>query len=489
MSPVDGPVLDRDERKRAGAWYTPGDLAARILERALALASTPVQTACDPFCGGGAFLEAAAARGLSCLGVEQDPEVAAACRTAVPGAEVVAGDALLAPELGGVDWSARGAGFDMVVGNPPWEVLERSVHAPQLGTDYAAALRRSGFAFAGGGKLNLFRLALERGFSLLRPGGILAFLVPAGFLRDAGSAPLRHHFLEEGSFEEIWELSSGPELFPTAHRDLPICAVFVRRGGPTLRIRLDGGLLERETLTRFSPESHAIPALLRPGDAELLNKLMVWPRLADCVTGLRKGDVNLATDRELFRTRATPLVLRTGKEIAPFRLAGPPTRWVDPEGLAGRAAQPWTHERVVWRDVADVTLKKRMCAAIVPAGSVLGDTLNYLVPPYTAAEAAYWQAMLNSHAFEWLARLRSAHNHLGQAIVGSCPVPPWDPADPACLAIGAGNPISADALIARRYGLDPEEFGAILEAFPKQPHALKASLLTHARGHAAAGAN
>jgi SAM-dependent methyltransferase len=475
LPPVDGPVLARDDRKRAGAWYTPPDLAARVVDRALELADPPVRTLLDPFCGAGAFLEAAAGRGIALHGVDRDPAAVAACRAAVPEALVAVGDSIAgAPPV---------SLYDAVVGNPPWEVVERSVFAPN-GAD-RAELRRCGYLFiAPGSKLNLYRLALERGFDLLRPGGILAFLVPAGFLRDSGGAPLRRHFLDAGALEEV---TSGRELFPSAHRDLPVCAIFVRKGGPTRRIALAGATLSREAVERFSPDQLAIPALSRAGDADLLGRLLAWPRLETCVRGLRKGDVNLATDRAWFRDRPTGLILRTGKEISPGRLAAPPSRWVATAALSSRDFRPWEHERVVWRDIADVTLKKRMCACVVPPFTVLGDTLDFLVPPHDGDEAGYWQAVLNSHAFEWLVRLRSAHNHLGVRIVGSCPVPPWEAKNRLCQAIATAGPIEADALVARRYGLSGADFAAMLGAFPKQPADLKARLLAVGRGHQQGG--
>jgi len=123
-----------------------------------------------------------------------------------------------------------------------------------------------------------------------------------------------------------------------------------------------------------------------------------------------------------------------------------------------------------------------MCACILPAGTVLGDTLNFVVPPQAPDEAAYWRAVLNSHAFEWLVRIRSAHNHLGLTVVGACAAPPWDAGDPECRAIARADVPLAEALLARRYGLDAERFEAVLAAFPKQPEALKTALLARVRG-------
>ncbi len=513
----DGPSRSYEDRKRRGAWYTPLDLARRMVGRALGYVDGPVRHVLDPCAGGGVFLQAAAEHGLAAYGVDADPEALGAAQAAVPSARCVTGDALLAPAMGGIDWEAAfpdalgAGGFDMVVGNPPWEVLERSVHAPhQGGPEYAARLRQSGYrsqrsGFGAGGKINLFRLAVERGFGLLRPGGVLAFLVPAGLLRDAGSTELRKFLLAEGSWEEVWELESSNDLFPSAHRALPVCAVFIRRGGPTAAVRLPGGTIGADLIRRFSPRDMVVPALRRTGDADILARLLPLGRLEDAVPGIRKGDVNLATDRSMFTTEPTALELRTGKEIAPYRVAEPPTRWVDP--VAFRARRDTDSLRVAWRDIADITLKKRMCAAPLGPGTVLGDTLNFLElagrgaatrpdgrdPDYLSREIEvfFWMAVLNSHVFEWLVRMRSAHNHLGQNVVGPCPVPAFDPRSEHCLAVveaareagtSAARATRADALLAGLYGLDAETLEAVLMAFPKQPAASREALIQAATG-------
>lgn len=497
----DGPDRPYPDRKRRGAWYTPADLARRMVKRALAYVEGPARWAIDPFAGTGVFLAATAGHGLAACGVDVDPDALAAARSAVPTAHCVVGDALLAPHLGGVDWPAEFpeamavGGFDLVLGNPPWEVVERSVHAPHLGgAEYARKLRASGYRFqragsGGGGKLNLYRLAVERAFGLLRPGGVLAFLVPAGLLRDAGSAALRRHLLEEGAWLEVWELESGNDLFPTAHRDLPVAAIFVRRGGPTTALELPGGRLGLDTITRGDPLGLGIPALRRPGDAALLERLLAFPRLDAVVAGLGKGDVNLATDRALFRSQPTGLVLRTGKEIAPYRVVAPASRWVDPAAFGQR--RDTSRLRVAWRDIADITLRKRMCAAPLPPGSVLGDTLDFLAPPYSADEAYYWLAVLNSHVFEWLVRLRSAHNHLGPGVVGPCRVPPFDPRGERCMAIArmarqagksAATALEVDAAVARLYGLNAGDMDVVMAAFPKQSAAFRDALIQAVAG-------
>jgi len=52
-------MLSRARRRELGAFYTPSDVADRLVERALPEGAPVV---CDPACGDGAFLLAAARR-------------------------------------------------------------------------------------------------------------------------------------------------------------------------------------------------------------------------------------------------------------------------------------------------------------------------------------------------------------------------------------------------------------------------------------------
>ncbi len=500
MAVKDGPERSLAERKRLGAWYTPDGLAMRIVRRAASLVDGPIRNILDPSSGAGAFLVAAAAivPGARLCGVDADPLARAACQERAVGAQVVVGDSLLAEDEGGIAWTrefpeaAAAGGFDLVVGNPPWEVLEAAAHQGRHSRRaYADALRRSGAqVFATGAKINLYRVAIVRAFEHLRPGGVLAFVVPGGLLRDASSEDLRAFLLDAGEWSEVWELETGAALFPTAHRELSCCVVFVRKGRPTaqLCVRAAGSgtpvLLDRAVLDRLGAPDRSIPALASEAELDLMARLWRLPKLADCVGGIRKGDVNLTTDRELFCDHPTALALRTGKEIGPYRVPGGPRRWVDPERF-GKRAHP-ERVRVAWRDIADRALRKRMCAAMLPPHSVLADTLNFLVLSGDEAEVAYFVALLNSHVFEWAVRRRSAHNHLGKRIVGPCPVVPYQARDTRCRQIAAlatqaeqsaAAAIRADAAVAHHYGLSQADLTLILEGFPKQPYALKEAIL------------
>ena len=103
-------------RLELGQWFTPPEVADLAL--ALALPGQREQLRLlDPACGDGVFLARARVAGCTNLvGIELDPEAAAAARAAVPGARIAQGDLFdLEPDQG----------FDVVVGNPPYVRQER----------------------------------------------------------------------------------------------------------------------------------------------------------------------------------------------------------------------------------------------------------------------------------------------------------------------------------------------------------------------------
>jgi hypothetical protein len=137
------------------------------------------------------------------------------------------------------------AGFDGIIGNPPWEGFKpfRKEFAakfhpdkPQfskMGMDgpafekwFADELKaNAGFAarwrdyetgyvqhseyfgrrfrHQGGGDYNLYKLFIEEDIALLRAGGRLSLLVPSGLQTDEGCGPLRKLLLTEHCFEEL----------------------------------------------------------------------------------------------------------------------------------------------------------------------------------------------------------------------------------------------------------------------------------------------
>ncbi len=109
---------------------------------------------------------------------------------------------------------------DCIAGNPPY-VEGRGLSAAQL------ASLRGRFKSAGTGKINLFAVFIERALAMLKDGGVMAFVIPATFQRNARYKALRELLLGH-TIESIKPLDAG--LF--GERVVETCVLRVRKTPP-----------------------------------------------------------------------------------------------------------------------------------------------------------------------------------------------------------------------------------------------------------------
>ncbi len=485
--------------KRQGAFFTPRFVAAHLA--AQALAHDP-ERVLDPAAGGGALLLEAfvvlrarhgAAEALRRLhGVELAPELAAlsaiglsfaagawdGTRPALLGAQLVAGDSLLAPLEGPRSWAAwfpeatAAGGFGAIVMNPPYGQLKVNDSAfPARGGDderarearrealerarrdasaTAAALRaHPGYAYARGGVPDLPRFFVERALSLLRPGGVKASIVPSTFLADHRSAPLRAHLLDDHAIAEIDLVPEDARLFAGVNQ--PTCILVVEARGRTRGIRVRQHVTQPDDLAaredvRLAPR---LIAAADPGErriprcdargAALLERLHRHPPLS-AHTWIRnaRGELDLTIHRRHLR-REDGIQLVRGDQLARYAddLPTGKERFAAPqflEALSAAKRADVERPRLAGRQCAYLRQPRRLAFALIPAGRVVGNSCNYLsvdaeLAPLPEREALlYVLAMMNSSWLEWRFRTTSSTNHVGNYELAALPLPVPDDA-------------------------------------------------------------
>ena len=112
------------------------------------------------------------------------------------------------------------AGFDAVLGNPPWEVLRhesagRGQHdttedVATEGQHLVRFIRQSGlYPSCGRGHVNLYQPFLERALTLCRAGGHVGLILPWGVAADDGAAALRRRLFENCQVHTIVGLDNA----------------------------------------------------------------------------------------------------------------------------------------------------------------------------------------------------------------------------------------------------------------------------------------
>lgn len=230
------------------------------------------------------------------------------------------------------DWKAptpRG-GFDLVVGNPPWDVMKiqqiewfavrdtaiamqtraddrkRMIAAlksdnPKLWNDFQQANERAEqqslqvrtrgkYPLLGKGDLNLYFLFVERVFQLAKADAIVGLVVPSGIVSDKRSTEFMQEMSPTGRIHYFYDFENRKIFFPDVHASFKFCTIIM--GGPeragaetelaffqhtTKDIEKRAFRLKPEDFRRLNPNTGTAPVFRTPKDAELT--LRVYERL------------------------------------------------------------------------------------------------------------------------------------------------------------------------------------------------------------------
>lgn len=235
------------------------------------------------------------------------------------------------------DWDAqftaimRAGGFDAVVGNPPYILLQAALRDDTQLDYFRAAYEGASF------KIDTYHLFIERGIKLCRAGGLVSFITPSNFLTNNHLTGLRRVILLRTQPEQIVVVQGGVfagvsvdnavfvfRAGPAAAASFPLTSAAATADGvaPTGQGRIDPQRVLAEPRLLFTS------GMVNPGGA-------LWDRIAaGCVTLGDLADVNFGKqlrDRAVFQQdvikvdgrRSVPrthVACVTGKDIAPYQL-------------------------------------------------------------------------------------------------------------------------------------------------------------------------
>ena len=185
-------------------------------------------------------------------------------------------------------------GFNVVVGNPPWEKLRLTRHEwlkangikRHYGDEYVTESLLSGiharrnrmslymrtlqsrYKLQGNGEHDLYKLFLELSLCMARPGGEVAILLPGGFIRSQGTTALRASTFGACSSVSLTVFDNKARFFQidsrfkflllsgslqNGHPDRGISLSFASSKGPRVHAGTNV-VISRSTLTRLRPD-------------------------------------------------------------------------------------------------------------------------------------------------------------------------------------------------------------------------------------------
>ena len=371
---------------------------------------------------------------------------------------------------------ASNAGFDAVIGNPPWAVLAAS----------------RGYRRHTTGHPNSYQLFLDRALQLTRSGGRIGMILPSGIATDHGSAALRRQLFDRTTIDTWVGLDNRCRIFPI-HRSVRFVVLATTNSGSTTTLRYRCGLadvddLHREeqtpplSLTRsriesWSPEHLTIPEITNATALGILTAIADRvPALGD-VKGwnVRFGrELNATDDRHRFvplRSRSGLLPIVEGKQLSPFT--------IDLSRSTHAVAATPSRPRIAYREVASATNKLTLIAAMLPANVISTHTVFCLKSDLDERSQWCLLALMNSLIANYLVRL-NVTTHVTASLMSRLPVPkPAPHSREFTELIAHSRRLSTrgidhsledyarlNAIAAVLYGLTVDQFRFLLTTFP-----------------------
>ncbi|MCA9996955.1 MAG: N-6 DNA methylase [Anaerolineales bacterium] len=338
------------------------------------------------------------------------------------------------------------AGFDAVIGNPPYDEL--SAHA--LGREilekeffqnidhYAPALTY---------RVNLFRLFMMAGLDKTRQKGKFSYIVPMSLLGDRFTYEVRSKFLLDTKIEQIIAFpqkdSPSNRVFPDAK--LSTCIIVCtndKLSGDFLVVTHPGREIlddspsywaNFEQISRFDPDNYAIPTVGQ-ADWALAVNLVSRPELCLLreIASSSPGEIMFNKQFQAFLQDSPPgeIVLR-GAHIGRYEFYETPKQgtpvYLDKESfLEGKTdinSKAYAHQnvRIAYQRGSAIDNYRRIIATFLEAGVFCSDTVGYF------SESKYdllaLLAIINSRVPEWRFGLTSSTNHVNPYELDVIPVP------------------------------------------------------------------
>ncbi len=318
------------------------------------------------------------------------------------------------------------------------------------------------YRYQGDGKAYTYRMFVEVGHALLRPGGQIGMITPSGLYTDKGTVNLRVALLHTCAWRWLYGFENRQKVFDIDSR-FKFCVFIAQKGASTGAVRAAfmrhdledwsaaKGVLSysAKQVAAFSPSTLSLLEIRSEQDLSVITKLYGNSVLLGTTgpDGWRvkysQGDFNMTSDSKLFVSREKAEAVGYSRDEC--------GRWIGPEGqvlvplLEGRtiwqfnaahqrhnSGAEWTEGDLVhivprhlveaahflphcrwtlgFRDVGGATNERTAIGTILPpfpCGNVVGQLRG--MAPLTALHVS---AVFNSFAADYLARTRIGGTHL-----------------------------------------------------------------------------
>jgi type I restriction-modification system DNA methylase subunit len=344
----------------------------------------------------------------------------------------------------------RDGGFDSIVGNPPYDVIEKNRGEDFWPHDLLQQYIRQKpvFAPALGGKLNLFRFFVVRTHQLLKYGGRVGMIVPLALAGDVSCANTRKHLMRTTSSLSINCFPQKDDKSRRVFRDAKLSTMIFT--GQNRRNPSSDGIIRLSVFPGNSLSDVPRECKFRYEDAALLDPKNVPFPLADgydwnlCMRVHRgskvirlgdvkdftitRGEINQKTFRHFITSDSHCSRLIKGMEIARYftrdDFSQGEREWLNSSYYLqfNRPRMSTNVRRIATQRITGVDERYRLVATIIEPPAYFADSTNSIeVQEESLYSLEYILAILNSSLLQWRFKITSSNNNVGTNELYSMP--------------------------------------------------------------------
>lgn len=345
------------------------------------------------------------------------------------------------------------AGFDSIIGNPPYDVLSELENDTDLTAFRAFIDEDPALAPSLRGKNNLYKLFVCKALDLLAIGGRLGFITPMAILGDDQAADLRRRIVEVAAFTaiEAFPQKDDPRkrIFPEAKLSTAVFTLvkgdgagcdereFRARVHPGRTVEADSPslILTTAAIPLYDPSNFTIVSCGQD-DWDLATRIMKSGRMARLkeFAEFFQGEVNETNERakgNLANDAGSGKLVTRGAGICLY-VTRPASQGEDlfldvPRFLRDKKpdTKAFHHRfrRTALQESSPQNNFRRIIAAFVPAGEFCNHTVNYCPESASRISLELMLALLNSKLADWYFRLGSTNAHVSHYQLYNLPCP------------------------------------------------------------------